>query len=95
MLWSDLFTGSSGANPGVYWQVLGSGTQERLVIQWNNIRYLAGSGADPITFQAVLNEFDGSIQLNYRDITDTTTSYYNNGAAASAGTPSPCSWTTR
>ncbi len=84
VLWDDLYVGSTGPNSSLRWRVLGSGSSERLIIQWNNVRYYDGSGSDPITFQVVLSEADGSIQLNYRDISDTT-SYRNDGASASVG----------
>jgi subtilisin family serine protease len=64
-LWEDLFVGGSSES-GVYWQVLGSGDDQRLVIQWHEISYLFDEGT--ISFQAVLSEADGSIRFNYLDL---------------------------
>ena len=65
--WDDLvITGASDS--AVYWQVLGSGNDERLVVQWNNVQFYNGGGLGLITFQAVLYEQDGAIQFNYLDL---------------------------
>ena len=64
--WDDLVT--TGLADGVYWEVLGSETNQRLIIQWNNVNYAGSSEADLVTFQAVLFETDGKIQFNYLDL---------------------------
>jgi len=69
-MWDDLDTRGMDA---VYWEVRGSGSDQRLIVQWNEIKYYDGlydnPEADPITFQAVLYEADGLIQFNYADLT--------------------------
>ncbi|MCA9241234.1 MAG: hypothetical protein KDA37_13585 [Planctomycetales bacterium] len=80
-LWDDLVTYNGG---GVYWQVLGSGGDQRLVIQWDDVFYIGGSQSNPITFQAVLYERTGDIQFNYADLGDNSTSQ-NEGASATIG----------
>ncbi|HVX60745.1 MAG TPA: pre-peptidase C-terminal domain-containing protein, partial [Pirellulales bacterium] len=67
--WDDLVVNSFGSNPSVRWQLLGSGTSQELVIQWNNVRFFGGSYYNPITFEAVLSA-DGSIRFNYQDLTN-------------------------
>ncbi len=81
--WDDLHM--SGGQPGsnAYYQVLGAGASERLVIQWNEIRYFGGTSTDPITFQAVLFA-DGGMQFNYLDLVNGG-SFRNDGASATVG----------
>jgi hypothetical protein len=46
----------------IYWQTVGSGANQQLIIQWNNMNQL---GVDPaVTFEAILST-DGTIQFNY------------------------------
>ncbi|KAA5546992.1 tandem-95 repeat protein [Roseiconus nitratireducens] len=68
--WEDLFT-SSGPEEAVFWEVRGRGGDQRLIIQWNNVRLdgLAGADDPPLTFQVVLRESDDSIQFNYETVT--------------------------
>jgi subtilisin-like proprotein convertase family protein len=68
--WRDLATGT-GDTEAVFWEVRGTGDDQRLIIQWNNVQLagaLAGLGSGPINFQAVLRESDNSIQFNYQTI---------------------------
>src|SRR5207248_981115 len=62
--WDDLFvTGASDSH--VFFQVLGSGASQHLVIQWNDISYFADTTRlGGLTFEAVLG-VDGSIRFNY------------------------------
>ncbi len=68
----------------VYWQVLGTGDQQRLVVQWNDVGFFGYDGADPITFQAVLSEADGSVQFNYLDL-HTDVSGFDEGLYSTVG----------
>ena len=77
----DLWTDTGSAR--VFWQTLGSGADERLIVQWNTVEYYIGSAADTITFQAVLYEADGRIQFNYLDLVGSVSS--DNGASATVG----------
>lgn len=76
VLWNDLVTGGS-----VFWEVQGSGDHQRLIIQWDNATYYDEPGT--ITFQAILNEFDGSIELYYPDLASNGEG--SNGAYATVG----------
>jgi predicted outer membrane repeat protein len=83
--WDDLVVpGAAQAN--VYFQTLGSGASQRLVIQWNDVSFFdddAESGG--LTFQAVLG-IDGSIRLNYQSLTTGRNSgSADEGASASVG----------
>ncbi|MGI6419918.1 MAG: S8 family serine peptidase [Thermoguttaceae bacterium] len=66
--WDDLEI--VGPEAMVYWEVLGEDADQRLIVQWDKIRFWDGSAPrqETITFQAILYEGDGSIQLNYLDL---------------------------
>jgi len=78
-LWDDLYMGNWYA--GVLWEVLGTGDQQRLVVQWESASYITGS--DVIIFQAVLDASDSSIQFNYESLG--TSALHGQGASASVG----------
>jgi len=63
--WDDLKIPSATA---AYWQVLGPRNDQRLIIQWEDVVFFQGDSLGTITFQAVLKEVDGTIQLNYQDL---------------------------
>lgn len=67
VLWDDLFIDTT-AESAVYWEVQGSGSNQQLVVQWNEVRFLGAGSGDTVTFQAVLSESDNTIQLNYLDL---------------------------
>ena len=71
-------------NSSVYYQVIGSGDQQQLVVQWNEVGFYAYPSGNPITFQVILTEADNSIQYNYLDL---QTDYYDTseGRYASVG----------
>ncbi len=80
--WDDLVTNSTTQR--VFWESRGVGADERLIVQWNTVRYYADSGgADPITFQAVLYDADGRIEFNYLDLVGSVSN--DNGASATVG----------
>jgi hypothetical protein len=82
--WDDLFITNSTNTARVYFQMLGAGPTQRLVIQWNVVQYFSGGPAgDNITFQAQLFA-DGRILFNYQDLVSGA-SANNNGAAATVG----------
>ncbi|MGH9939787.1 MAG: hypothetical protein ACREAM_26405, partial [Blastocatellia bacterium] len=82
--WDDLHTGGGQPGSNVFSQVSGSGPDQRLTIQWNQIRFFAGGVAgDTITFQAQLFA-DGRIRFNYQDLVSGT-ALGNNGGSATAG----------
>jgi hypothetical protein len=82
--WDDLHTGGGAPDSNVFFQVLGSGSTTRLVIDWNKVRFFSGgTTGDTITFEAVLG-LDGSIRFNYADLVSGTAAG-NNGASATVG----------
>ncbi|MHB9077543.1 MAG: Ig-like domain-containing protein [Pirellulaceae bacterium] len=68
--WEDMITGS-GDREAVFWEVRGSGNNQRLIIQWNSVHLAStfGFAQGPLNFQAVLSERDKSIQFNYQTVT--------------------------
>jgi hypothetical protein len=78
--WDDLVVPASGG--AVYWQLVGSGTGQHLVIEWQNVRFYAGTTVD-LTFEAALG-VDGSIRFNYQNLTSGTTGN-DEGASATVG----------
>src|SRR5439155_24818847 len=79
-LWDDLecFTSGGGA---VYYQVLGTGANQHLDLEWYNMHYYFGS-PQLITFEAQLYA-DGRIQFNYLSLVGGVAN--DNGASASVG----------
>jgi hypothetical protein len=63
-LWDDLDSGTSPAH-GVYHQTVGVAGSRRLIVQWITPVW---QGTDPATFQAVLHEATGHIELRYLDV---------------------------
>ncbi len=61
----------SGDREAVFWELRGSGTDQRLIIQWNAVHLdgAFGFAQGPLNFQAVLRERDNSIQFNYQTVT--------------------------
>jgi hypothetical protein len=75
-LWEDqVVTGAPDS--GVYWQVEGAGSSQRLVIQWQDVIHYPSSGL--FTFEATLGA-DGSVLLNYKTLAND-----NEGRGASVG----------
>jgi len=82
--WDDLVVSTSESpDAAVLWEVWESGDDQRLILQWHEIRYIAGTGDGAITFQAILSESDGSIQFNYVNLQ--TTGSNSGGASATVG----------
>ena len=80
--WDDLTLNSGG---DVFWEVRGTGINERLIIQWNEVDHVGTEGSgDTATFQLVLSEFDSTTQINYLDVTFGD-SDYDNGESATIG----------
>jgi len=86
VLWDDLDSRNAGA--GIYYQLKGSGDAQRLIIQWNNVKFYQYSDAQhiPMTFQAVLYK-NGNIQYNFFDIVgyNPYSSSQSDGASATIG----------
>lgn len=80
--WDDLFIDTTPES-AVYWEVKGSGSNQQLVVQWNEVQFLGAGTGDVITFQAILDESDGTIQLNYLDLDSSHPD--SGGASATVG----------
>jgi hypothetical protein len=80
-LWGNLVV-SGGLNSAVYWQVLGTGAAQRMIVQWNQCSFYAGNHTGRLTFEVILNA-DGSIIYNYKNLN--TGDYGSGGAAATVG----------
>jgi hypothetical protein len=63
-LWQDLVTYDPPSF--VYWEVRGSGSDQRLIIQFDHMRYI-GQGTPTLTFETVLYT-DGSFQFNFNNL---------------------------
>ncbi len=84
VFWDDLVIDTSESpDAALYWEVRGSGDDQRLILQWHEVRFINGSGEGAITFQAVLRESNGSIQINYLDLA--TSGSHAEGASATVG----------
>ena len=82
--WDDQHAGGGQPASGVFYQVLGSGADQHLTVQWNQVRFFSGGVAgDTISYQAQLY-IDGRIRLNYLDLVSGTAAG-NNGASATVG----------
>jgi VCBS repeat-containing protein len=68
--WEDMITGS-GDREAAFWEVVGEGNAQRLIIQWNGVHLTSPTGfaEGPLNFQVVLSEHDNSIQFNYETVT--------------------------
>ena len=81
--WDDQFVTGSPTSSVLY-EVLGSGSNAHLTIQWNQVSFFSGGTAgDTLTYQAQLFA-DGRIQLNYLDLVSGAAGG-NNGTSASVG----------
>ena len=80
-LWDD-FVISGGAQSAVYWQVVGSGSSQQLIVQWNDVSVYNGAQTGQITFETILNA-DGTIIFNYKDLDSGDA--FAGGASATVG----------
>jgi hypothetical protein len=73
-------------NSGIFWQTIGSGANQQLIIQWNNADLI---GFDPAaTFEAILST-DGTIQFNYGPFIDASDFDGVTVGVKAAGTSNP------
>ena len=64
VLWDDWV-----ADPGaVYYQTLGTAGARQFIVQWNQVRSFSGTAANPVTFEAILYEANGSLEFQYADV---------------------------
>lgn len=79
--WDDLTAESQGQ---VLWEVLGEGGTQQLVVTWEDVEFKSDAGGgDGMTFQAILSEFDNSVQVIYDDMV--TGSLADGGLSATIG----------
>jgi hypothetical protein len=87
--WNFMTNPDFGVGPGsraIYWQTIGSGANQQLIIQWNNVNQVA---IDPnVTFEAVLST-DGTIQFNYGAFMDPGDFDFATVGVKAAGTDNP------
>lgn len=67
--WDNLIvTAKPTSKAAIFTKVVGTGSSQHLVIQWNNISYAADSTKNGgLTFEAILSP-DGSIKFNYKTL---------------------------
>ena len=85
-LWDDLTTCVGGG--AVYYEVRGSGDDQRLIVQWEDVNYYHTPDTDLVTFQVVLSEADGTMQFNYLDLSGDSL-VHDEGASATVGIKGP------
>ena len=78
--WDDLVVDGSGS---VLWCLRGTGDNQRLIIQWDDVRFYGHGSSGRVTFQTILYEADNSIRFNYLDLD--AGSHHSEGASASVG----------
>jgi len=82
-LWDDI----GYASGDVYWDVVGTAPNRKVVIEWYNRPHLSVSGSSA-TFEIVLSESDMSIRFIYQDVVFGDASY-DYGASATVGIVTP------
>ncbi|HEY8461328.1 MAG TPA: PxKF domain-containing protein, partial [Blastocatellia bacterium] len=84
VFWDDQHAAGGMPDSNVFFQVSGEGPNQRLTIQWNQVRFFSGGTAgDTLTYQVQLFA-DGRIQINYQDL-ESGAAAGNNGASATVG----------
>lgn len=81
--WDDLVAAKSGSD--IYWDVLGSAPNRRMVIEWFDFRHYRSKGTG--TFQVVFYENSPDIRFNYYDTLFNNT-LYDYGRSATVGVQS-------
>ena len=82
-LWDDLYY----TNGNVYWDVVGTAPNRKVIIEWYDRHHYSGSG-NGVTFELVLSESDMSIRFIYQDVVFGDASY-DYGASATIGIVAP------
>lgn len=84
VMWDDIDGGTGAITAGagnVYWKVLGSAPNRRVVVSWQDRPRFRNIGA--ASFQAILYE-DGDVLMQYKDVVFGS-SNYDNGQSATVG----------
>lgn len=82
-LWDDLVLGS-GPPGTIFYETMGTAPNRYLVIQFHEVRYIAGDDDDPIEFEVILYEGTNDIVYQYADLTNAG-STANGGVSATIG----------
>ncbi len=86
VFWDDLFADQGIGD--VLYQTMGTAPERYCVIQWNNVRFVAGTGGSPtLCFQVILHE-NGDIVMQYHTVDNGQTGGNNphiNGQSATIG----------
>ncbi|HOZ01475.1 MAG TPA: choice-of-anchor J domain-containing protein [Candidatus Syntrophosphaera sp.] len=84
--WDDLFAEQGVGD--IYFQTLGQAPNRRTIVQWNNLRFLAGTGGtSSLKFQVVIRE-DGELLMQYNTTQNGqsgSTVPHQNGRSATVG----------
>jgi autotransporter-associated beta strand protein len=80
-LWDDLVVGG-GTQSGIFWQVQGTGANQRLVVQFNDVGFAGGAYTGSVTFEVLLNA-NGTIVFNYKNLDSGDA--HSGGASATVG----------
>jgi subtilisin family serine protease len=85
--WDDLYPGSSILSSGVFWDVIGSAPNRKIVIEWRDVRhYSTRLTNNNITFQIILEENSPDIRVNYKDMVFSSQNHkINYGKSATIG----------
>jgi hypothetical protein len=84
VLWDDWETQALGAD-GLYYVTTGTLGNRQLIVQWNQVAPVNGTGTNTVTFQARLLEGSDQILLSYLDVVVSDDPSYSNGAFATVG----------
>ena len=76
-LWDDQIIDNDSAPSAVYYQVEGT----KLIIEWSNVSFYYDPSATPVTYEAVLDSSDNSIQFNYANLNAGYPPHDNGGSA--------------
>ena len=77
-LWDDQIIFNPNISPSaVYYQVEGS----QLIIEWSNVTFYDNPSGAPVTYEAVLDSSDNSIQFNYANLYAGSPPHDNGGSA--------------
>jgi hypothetical protein len=82
-LWDDLVLGS-GPPGTIFYETMGTAPNRYLVIQFHEVRYIAGIDDDTIEFEVILYEGTNDIVYQYADLTNAASSN-NGGVSATIG----------
>jgi hypothetical protein len=83
VFWDDLDCSTGGAQ-GVFSELRGTAPHRRFIVQWVTEHYLPSQTTGTASFQVVLYEDSGDVELRYLD-TDFANASYDSGASATVG----------